>query len=312
MRKMDEMGLDGIRRPRRGDPPAPAGRADRVRTPAPVDRAALRGNRRVYQPRDRAPARPRPGARAAPRHGDGAAGLSPAFLDRRRAGAREPPERDRRPPRPRSRSSTDASGCATRRRPPAFTHNPTPSEGAHDEDHRVRRSRPPRPRRRPDRQQSARQCPEPARAPGPARGPHAGRRPTRRCRRSSSSAPGARSSPAPTSPSSASRRRSPSLHSVLDLIENCPKPVVAAIHGTALGGGLEVTLACHYRVGVKGARFGLPEVKLGPPARGRRHAAAAARGRRAEGAADDRERRPHRRRRGAEGRPHRRDRRRAT
>ena len=55
----------------------------------------------------------------------------------------------------------------------------------------------------------------------------------------------------------------PSLQSVLDLIENCPKPVVAAIHGTALGGGLEVTLACHYRVGVKGARFGLPEVKLG-------------------------------------------------
>ena len=50
---------------------------------------------------------------------------------------------------------------------------------------------------------------------------------------------------------------------MLDLIENCPKPVVAAIHGTALGGGLEVTLACHYRVGVKGARFGLPEVKLG-------------------------------------------------
>jgi 3-hydroxyacyl-CoA dehydrogenase len=55
----------------------------------------------------------------------------------------------------------------------------------------------------------------------------------------------------------------PSLNAVLDLIENCPKPVVAAIHGTALGGGLEVTLACHYRVGVKGARFGLPEVKLG-------------------------------------------------
>src|SRR5262245_20100034 len=55
----------------------------------------------------------------------------------------------------------------------------------------------------------------------------------------------------------------PSLHAVLDLIENCPKPVVAAVHGTALGGGLEVTLACHYRVGVKSARFGLPEVKLG-------------------------------------------------
>jgi 3-hydroxyacyl-CoA dehydrogenase len=55
----------------------------------------------------------------------------------------------------------------------------------------------------------------------------------------------------------------PSLHSVLDLIEGSAKPVVAAIHGTALGGGLEVTLACHYRVGVKAARFGLPEVKLG-------------------------------------------------
>jgi 3-hydroxyacyl-CoA dehydrogenase len=55
----------------------------------------------------------------------------------------------------------------------------------------------------------------------------------------------------------------PSLHTVLDLIESSAKPVVAAIHGTALGGGLEVTLACHYRVGVKGARFGLPEVKLG-------------------------------------------------
>jgi len=55
----------------------------------------------------------------------------------------------------------------------------------------------------------------------------------------------------------------PGLHTVLDLIEGSPKPVVAAIHGTALGGGLEVTLACHYRVGVKSARFGLPEVKLG-------------------------------------------------
>jgi 3-hydroxyacyl-CoA dehydrogenase len=55
----------------------------------------------------------------------------------------------------------------------------------------------------------------------------------------------------------------PGLHEVLDLIEGSSKPVVAAIHGTALGGGLEVTLACHYRVGVKDARFGLPEVKLG-------------------------------------------------
>jgi 3-hydroxyacyl-CoA dehydrogenase len=55
----------------------------------------------------------------------------------------------------------------------------------------------------------------------------------------------------------------PGLSEVLDLIEGSAKPVVAAVHGTALGGGLEVTLACHYRVGVKDARFGLPEVKLG-------------------------------------------------
>jgi 3-hydroxyacyl-CoA dehydrogenase len=55
----------------------------------------------------------------------------------------------------------------------------------------------------------------------------------------------------------------PGLHEVLDLIEEGPKPVVAAIHGTALGGGLEVALACHYRIGVRTARFGLPEVKLG-------------------------------------------------
>jgi 3-hydroxyacyl-CoA dehydrogenase len=57
--------------------------------------------------------------------------------------------------------------------------------------------------------------------------------------------------------------KEPGFHEVLDLIEQSPKPVVAAVHGTALGGGLEVTLACHYRVGVKAARFGLPEVKLG-------------------------------------------------
>ena len=57
--------------------------------------------------------------------------------------------------------------------------------------------------------------------------------------------------------------KEPGLHEVLDLIEGSPKPVVAAIHGTALGGGLEVTLACHYRVAVKAARLGLPEVKLG-------------------------------------------------
>jgi 3-hydroxyacyl-CoA dehydrogenase len=57
--------------------------------------------------------------------------------------------------------------------------------------------------------------------------------------------------------------RDPSLHEVLAAIEASPKPVVAAVHGTALGGGLEVALACHYRVGAPAARFGLPEVKLG-------------------------------------------------
>lgn len=55
----------------------------------------------------------------------------------------------------------------------------------------------------------------------------------------------------------------PALNDVLAEIENSPKPVVAAIHGTALGGGLEVALACHYRVAVKEAKLGLPEVKLG-------------------------------------------------
>src|SRR4051794_26883587 len=55
----------------------------------------------------------------------------------------------------------------------------------------------------------------------------------------------------------------PWLPIVVDTIENCPKPVVAAIHGTALGGGLEVALGCHYRVAVPSAKLGTPEVKLG-------------------------------------------------
>ncbi len=55
----------------------------------------------------------------------------------------------------------------------------------------------------------------------------------------------------------------PMLPQVVDIIENCTKPVVAAIHGTALGGGLEVALACHYRVAVPSAKLGVPEVKLG-------------------------------------------------
>ena len=55
----------------------------------------------------------------------------------------------------------------------------------------------------------------------------------------------------------------PWLPQVVDIIENCSKPVVAAIHGTALGGGLEVALASHYRIAVPDAKFGVPEVKLG-------------------------------------------------
>src|SRR3954469_23882282 len=55
----------------------------------------------------------------------------------------------------------------------------------------------------------------------------------------------------------------PWLPMVVDAIENCSKPVGAAIHGTALGGGLEVALGCHYRVADPTAKLGTPEVKLG-------------------------------------------------
>ena len=55
----------------------------------------------------------------------------------------------------------------------------------------------------------------------------------------------------------------PWLPTVVDTIEACAKPVVAAIHGTALGGGLEVALGCHYRVALPSAKLGTPEVKLG-------------------------------------------------
>ena len=57
--------------------------------------------------------------------------------------------------------------------------------------------------------------------------------------------------------------KAPSLADVLSELESSPKPVIAAIHGNALGGGLEVALACNYRVATKDAKLGLPEVKLG-------------------------------------------------
>ncbi|HQN50007.1 MAG TPA: 3-hydroxyacyl-CoA dehydrogenase NAD-binding domain-containing protein, partial [Phenylobacterium sp.] len=57
--------------------------------------------------------------------------------------------------------------------------------------------------------------------------------------------------------------KGPGLNEVQDMMEGSPKPVVAAIHGTALGGGLEVALCAHYRVAVPSAKCGLPEVNLG-------------------------------------------------
>ncbi|MBB6504625.1 3-hydroxyacyl-CoA dehydrogenase [Sphingomonas endophytica] len=53
------------------------------------------------------------------------------------------------------------------------------------------------------------------------------------------------------------------LPTLVDVIEASPTPVIAAIHGTALGGGCEVALGCHYRVAVPSAKLGTPEVKLG-------------------------------------------------
>ena len=57
--------------------------------------------------------------------------------------------------------------------------------------------------------------------------------------------------------------KEPHLPAVLSLLDESTKPIVAAVHGTALGGGLETTLCCNYRVAVSGAKFGLPEVHLG-------------------------------------------------
>ncbi len=55
----------------------------------------------------------------------------------------------------------------------------------------------------------------------------------------------------------------PMLNVVIDRFEASPKPVIAAVHGTALGGGCEVTLGAHYRIAVPSAKIGVPEVKLG-------------------------------------------------
>lgn len=55
----------------------------------------------------------------------------------------------------------------------------------------------------------------------------------------------------------------PNLLSVISQIENCAKPVVAAVHSVAMGGGLELALGCHYRIAAPGASIALPEVKIG-------------------------------------------------
>ncbi len=57
--------------------------------------------------------------------------------------------------------------------------------------------------------------------------------------------------------------RAPSFTDVIERYDGSPKPIVAALHGTALGGGLELALGCNYRVAVGSAKCGLPEVKLG-------------------------------------------------
>ncbi|MBO0712991.1 MAG: enoyl-CoA hydratase/isomerase family protein, partial [Acetobacteraceae bacterium] len=57
--------------------------------------------------------------------------------------------------------------------------------------------------------------------------------------------------------------QSPSTADVIAAIELAAKPVVAALHGTPLGGGFEIALACDYRIAAPGTRMGLPEIKLG-------------------------------------------------
>ena len=102
----------------------------------------------------------------------------------------------------------------------------------------------------------------------------------------------------------------PGLAEVLVLMENSPKPIIAAIHGTALGGGLEVALACHYRVATKDAKPRPARSEARPVAGRRRHPAPAARGRPGTRGQDDRRRRSDRRGGSPQERPDRGDRRR--
>ena len=62
---------------------------------------------------------------------------------------------------------------------------------------------------------------------------------------------------------SGAKQRDIGLNDILNLMENCPKPIVAAIHGTAFGGGLETAMGAHHRVAVANAKVGQPECKLG-------------------------------------------------
>src|SRR3954469_3211454 len=55
----------------------------------------------------------------------------------------------------------------------------------------------------------------------------------------------------------------PGLSEVISIVDDIKKPTIAAVHGTPLGGGLELTMGCHFRVAAAGTRLGLPEIKLG-------------------------------------------------